>query len=118
MKLQINQKFIKANTELKVGNTILSITPPLDEDYWIFRVQLSENQSIVAFPKFFTIGIGFQHEEDWNCNLPYTCNTEEILNHILHNKQDETISDGSCFDAIKIIQETIKQMNLTGELEL
>lgn len=38
------------------------MAPPIDEDYWLFRVKLSKKQSIVGFPKYNTIGIGFAVE--------------------------------------------------------
>lgn len=81
------------------------ITPPIDEDYWAFRVRLSERQSIVGFPKFMTIGIGFAVEEDWNTNLPYTCSAEEIYEHIARNKGDDSISREDCIEAIRLIQQ-------------
>src|SRR5258708_977625 len=72
------------------------MTPPIDEDYWAFRVRLSEKQAIVGFPKFFTVGIGFAREEDWNTNLAYTCTADEIYDHIAHNKGDDSISRDDC----------------------
>lgn len=72
------------------------LTPSLGPDYWTYRVRLSDKQAIVGFPKFFTVGIGFAVEEDWNANLPYTCGTEEIYNHIEHNKGDDSISREDC----------------------
>jgi hypothetical protein len=104
MKVEINSQFMEENTEFKVGKSLVAVTPPLDEDYWLFRVRLSDKQAIVGFPKFFTIGIGFRVEEDWNTNLPYSCGAEEIYNHIKHNKGDDSISDEACIDAIKAIQ--------------
>lgn len=83
----------------------IAMTPPIDEDYWSYRVMVSETQAIVGFPKFFTIGIGFAVEEDWNTNLPYTCDTEQIWNHIAHNKGDDSIPDELCVEAIKLIQQ-------------
>lgn len=65
------------------------ITPPINEDYWAYRVRLNDRQSVVGFPKFGTIGIGFAVEEDWNTNLPYTCETIEIVSHIWHNVDSE-----------------------------
>ena len=88
-----------------VGN--IMITPPIDETYWAYRVRLSDEQSVIAFPKFFTIGIGFAQEEDWNTNLPYTCDACEIRDHILHNKGDESISDDDVLAAIRLIQDAI-----------
>ncbi len=88
------------------GGTFL-VTPPIQEDYWVYRVPLSEKQAIVAFPKFGTIGIGFQQEEDWNTNLPYTCKAKEIYSHIAHNKGSKTITKKDCILAIEMIQEAI-----------
>jgi hypothetical protein len=82
----------------------LMLTPPIDEDYWLFRVRLSEQQAIVGFPKFTTIGIGFAVEDDWNTNLPYTCSTSRIYNHIKHNKGDKSISWRDCQKAICMVQ--------------
>lgn len=88
---------------LRIGP--VAVTPRgIGADYWSYRVQLSETQAIVAFPKFFTVGIGFAQEEDWNTNFPWTMGTLEIFNHIAHNKGDDTISDGRCILAIQLIQ--------------
>ena len=88
------------------GNAVALVTPNINEDYWLFRVKVSEKQAVVGFPKFSTIGIGFQHEEDWNTNLPYTSDAAEIYNHIKHNKIDAKKAD--CIKAIKMIQEAAK----------
>lgn len=88
--------------------TSVVVTPAIDEDYWAYRVRLSETQAIVGFPKFGTIGIGFAVEDDWNTNLPYRCTAEEILAHIGHNKGDEAISDEDCLVAIRLIQEAAR----------
>ena len=107
--LEVNPKFVKANTEFKVGTSIVSITPPLDENYWVYRVKLSKNQSIVGFPKFLTIAIGFsQEEEDWNTNLPASVEANEIYDHIECNKGDEKIRKEDCIKAIQMIQDYIK----------
>lgn len=110
MNIEINGAFVKANDTFKIPNgEIISITPPLDEKYWIMRVPLSEKQAIVCFPKFFTVGIGFQIEDkDWNTNLPYTEEPEYIFNHIKCNKGDDSISDKNCIEAIKLLQSAIK----------
>ena len=70
-------------------------------------MRLSETQAIVGFPKFFTVGVGFAQEEDWNTNLPYTCGTEEIYEHIAHNKGDDSISREDCLTAIQMVQQSI-----------
>lgn len=90
------------------GGTEIMLTPRLGEDYWQYRVRLSETQAIVGFPKFSTIGIGFAQEEDWNTNLPYTCGTDEIWQHISHNKGDDALSDEDCIAAIGLIQEAAR----------
>ena len=110
MEVQINPKFTDEQPIFSDGKTTYLLTPPIDGDYWLLRVPLTDTQAIVAFPKFFTIGIGFQREEDWNTNLPYTCGAHEIYSHIAHNKGDDTISDEACIEAIKKIQETIRQV--------
>ncbi len=82
------------------------ITPSVGEDYWSYRVRLTDRQAIIGFPKFNTIGIGFAVEdEDWNTNLPYTCGTEEIYEHIAHNAGDDLILRADCIEAIRLIQE-------------
>lgn len=85
------------------------VTPPIDEDYWSYRVQVGVGQAIVGFPKFLTIGIGFAQESDWNTNLPYTCSAEEIYNHIKHNKGDNSISRETCLTAIRMIQDAVRK---------
>src|SRR4029079_19214317 len=72
------------------GHTML-FTPPIDDDYWRWRVVVGDGQAIVGFPKFGTGGIGFAREGDWNTNLPYTQPAETIFDHISHNKGDDTI---------------------------
>jgi hypothetical protein len=86
-------------------NAHISMTPAIGEDYWAYRVIVGEHQAILGFPKFSTIGIGFAVEEDWNTNLPYTCTTDEIWEHIRHNKGDERIPDEWCLTAIRMVQE-------------
>ena len=85
------------------------ITPPIDQDYWTYRVRLTHQQAIVGFPKFSTIGIGFAVEEDWNTNLPYTCDTEEIFEHIRHNKGFGLIADDDVRAAIALVQEAARE---------
>jgi hypothetical protein len=83
----------------------IMLTPPIDEDYWAYRVGLTEAQAVVGFPKFDTIGIGFAVEEDWNTNLPYTCPAADILAHIWHNRGDKQITKEMVRQAIELIQE-------------
>lgn len=87
----------------------LALTPRLGNDYWSHRVRLTDQQAIVAFPKFSSTGIGFAVEaEDWNCNLPWRCDADEIYDHIEPNKGDDTISREDCVAAIRLIQDAIR----------
>jgi hypothetical protein len=87
------------------GTAGVASTPPIDEDYWEYRVKLSDTQAVVGFPKFSTVGIGFAQEEDWNTNLPFDCETATIFKHIAHNKGDDGIDDDDVVTAIRLIQE-------------
>ena len=107
MQLEYNSKVVPDNGNL--GNGVM-ITPPINADFWMMRVPLSERQAIVCFPKFCTVGIGFQHEEDWNTNLPYTRDARDIFEHIAHNKGDDSISDADCIAAIEALQTAIRDL--------
>ena len=100
-----NPDFTPSNDTLMGGRVM--ITPAIKPDYWVLRVKVSKKQSIVAFPKFGTIGVGFAHETDWNTNLPYSVAAEKIYNHIRHNKGDKNIKKADCIRAIEAIQEAI-----------
>ena len=91
--------------ETPVIGGVVMLTPAIEENYWNYRVVLGEHQAILGFPKFGTIGIGFAVEEDWNTNLPYTCDAEAIFMHIRHNKGDDRITDASVVSAIRLVQE-------------
>jgi len=108
MKVEVNKNFIQEDNNLISGKNLIMITPPINEKYWLFRVKLFKDQSLIAFPKFLTLGIGFAQEEDWNTNLPYTCDTEKIFNHIKRNKKYKEIPDTNCIEAIKLLQTTCK----------
>lgn len=86
----------------------VSVCPPVGEDYWLFRVAVSKKQAVVGFRKFSTIGIGFQHEEDWNTNLPYTCETADIYDHIKHNRLGA--KKDKCIAAIEAIQRAAAEL--------
>ena len=108
--VEINGLFERADDVLTGSGITFAITPPIDGNYWLFRVPVSAEQAIIAFPKFFTIGIGFQVEKsDWNTNLPYTCDAEMIYDHIEDNKGDETISRETCIAAIQALQASATQ---------
>ena len=99
------------SAEIDLGpECVAVVTPPIDEDYWLLRVKLSDKQAIVGFPKFFTIGVGFAQEEDWNTNLPYRCLPDRIFEHIKHNKGDDSIDDADCLKAIQMVCEAAHKM--------
>lgn len=92
------------------SKTIL-MTPSIGQNYWEYRVQVGSGpqpQAVVGFPKFMTIGIGFAVEEDWNCNYPYSCTTDEILDHIWHNA-GPGVSREDARRAIEMIQEAARE---------
>jgi len=110
MKLEINERFYPKDRPIKLGGgSVVLITPPLDEDYWLARVSLGDN-AVVCFPKFGTIGIGFQKETDWNTNLPYSSSAETIWNHIQRNKADHTINRKVGIAAIELLREYAKAL--------
>ena len=82
-----------------------AFTPAIDSDYWIYRVRLTETQAVVGFFKFATVGIGFAVEKaDWNTNLPYRCDAEDIYRHIQRNTGVEPIDRATVLVAIEKIQ--------------
>lgn len=112
MKIKIEVKEQKGGDPILIGNAVMMMTPAIDENYWKYRIEVSPNQAIVGFPKFGTIGIGFQHETDWNTNLPSNCDSKKILNHIWHNRgkgNDGKEFKKKCIEAIETIQQLIKK---------
>lgn len=107
MELKLERRSQENETPV-LGGGMVMMTPSVDEDYWAYRVRLSGSQAILGFPKFVTIGIGFAAEEDWNTNLPYACETEEIFQHIKHNKGDDDIADDDVRAAIALVQEAAR----------
>lgn len=89
--------------------TNVMVSPNVSEDYWAYRVRLTRQQSVVAFPKYSTIGIGMAKEVDWNSNLPWTCKASKIWKHIRHNKRNKCITDKIGIKAIRMIQKAIKE---------
>ena len=87
------------------------MTPPLDENFWLLRIRLSPKQAVVAFSKFGTFGIGFQHEvKEWNCNCVFSLPAERIYDGIKCNKGDRRIPDAVCIRAIKKLQSALKRV--------
>lgn len=103
--IETNADFINRQPAFRFPDGgVMLVTPPVGESYWLFRVCVGYGQAVIGFPKFSTIGIGFAKEDDWNTNLPYTCESLKIWNHIKHNKGDDRISDETCIEAIGLIQ--------------
>lgn len=99
------------NARILIGGTC-------EEEDILFKVTLYKEQALIAFPKFTTIAIGFAVEEDdWNTNLPYTCDAEEIYNHIKVNKKYKEIKKKDCIKAIQLLQKacTLLQMVCDNE---
>jgi len=111
MKLLINNNFKADNDTNKLAKMGTLVTPSAGEkNFWLFKVQLTKKQAIIGFPKFTTVDIGFEVEEDWDVNLPYNYKTSEIYHHIKHNKgKDNKISPQSIKKAIKLIQGAAKK---------
>src|SRR3954469_711140 len=90
----------------KTGRTgPVMFTPPVGEDYWLYRVCVAKVQAVLGFPKFSSIGIGFAVEEDWNTNLPLGVPVGEIADHIMHNAGDPSITRDDILAAIALIRE-------------
>lgn len=104
MELQLERRDQENKT---VFAEIGMICPSVNKDYWSYRVRLSDTQAVVGFPKYHTVGIGLAVEDDWNTNLPFTCEAEEIFRHIKHNKADSAISDDDVREAIRLIQAAV-----------
>ncbi len=49
-------------------------------------------------------------------NLPHTCDTEQIYEHIKANKGSDSISREDCIRAIKMIQEAVRR-DVAGGVE-
>ena len=108
LELEYRDNFRKVTDSFAKDKLSIIVTPPIDEDYWIFRVKLFKDQAIIAFPKFNTMGIGFAIEDDWNTNLPYQSETKSICNHIWCNRKYNEITKATCIRAIKILQKASK----------
>lgn len=107
MKLQLERRGQPDKTGAFGGKQVQALlSPPVDEDYWTYRVRLTDKQAVLGFPKFGTIGIGFAVEDtNSNTNLPYDCTTDEIAAHIMTNKGDESITTEEVLQAVRLIQD-------------
>lgn len=120
IKMKLERKDSKDNT--RIPGTNLYVSHGSDGN-WSYRVKLTKKQSIIGFKKFGTVGIGFSEEVDGNTNLPISCSTEEIYNHIKENKGDKKIRKEHCLKAINLIKDarlrdlmddTISKLNMSN----
>ena len=93
---------------IETMDKIIIYTPPIGDQYWEYRVKLYRDQYLLGFKKFGTIGVGFAEEVDWNTNLPASCGTEMLLNHIWHNHKYRAITKEMVTEAIQLIKDQIK----------
>ena len=93
------------------GQVIGMMTPEIGKDsYWLARVKVGKSQAVICFPKFGTVGIGFQKEAvDWNKNLPYSTpsGANHIYQHIACNK-GKGPKEEECVQAIKMLINWVK----------
>lgn len=114
MKVEIRENHPLATPEKMIGDTLVMVTPNVNEDFWLLRVPVSKSQAVVAFPKFSMLGIGFQFEDkDWNTNLPWSVSAEEIYDHIKINRKGAR--KPKCIQAIELLQQTIREKNFDPE---
>lgn len=87
----------------------VKVTPAISPEYWLMRVPVSDKQAVVCFKKFGLFGIGFQHEVDWNTNLPSSVPANTIYEHIEVNRMGA--NKATCIKAIKLLQEEVRKLN-------
>jgi hypothetical protein len=107
--VEYKKGFEPSKDAINTGKVLIMFTPDISEDYWLMRVVLYKDQSLVAFPKFTLIGIGFAQESDWNTNLPYQTETERLYNWIKRNKKYRAITKAMCLEGLKLLQEACKK---------
>jgi len=117
MKVQVNTIYVDKTVCMGDKKLVVMMTPPINKDYWYFKVELFKDQSVVAFPKFGTMGIGFQLEEDWNTNSPFTIDAKRIAGHIWHNRKYKEIKREDVIEAIKLIQNACKTLKTKERLK-
>ena len=124
--LEINQNCIDKTAHYTSDSGIeqvsMMVSPTTGNDYWMFRVKLCNDQSVLGFPKFGMIGVGMAIEEkSSNTNLPlcplYTPfkNATRIAEHIKCNKKYKSITFKMIVDAILLIEQGAKQYCENGE---
>ncbi len=109
MELEINKNCADKTGYFGNSDACVMVTPPIGEDYWLFRVKIHKDQAVLGFPKFSMVGIGFAiEEEDWNTNLPSSTSTGAIVSHIKCNKKYAAITNKMIGEAINLIKQAVK----------
>lgn len=86
----------------------LSIGRSGGDDYWAYRVDLSDKQALIGFPKHGTIGVDFLHNHGQD--LPYSVNPERLADFFSRGRLlggDETMPRANVIHAIKMIREAV-----------
>lgn len=113
LQLECNPNVVDSTQIFKGSGPGVVMMTPSDigkEDYWAFRVKVGEGQSVISFPKFCTLGVGFaQEKDDWNTNLPCTVDEKELFEHIRCNKGSDLIPDERCLAAIRMVCEASRK---------
>jgi hypothetical protein len=116
--LETNPAILKTPAVSLAGG-ILLMTPKLGADFWHWRVAITDKNAIVGFPKFGVVGCGFQHEaEDWNTNLPVSCASETIWEHIKKNAGDRRITKALAIRAIDMIRTAALESGAIDEAQI
>ena len=110
--VEYKKEFEPSKDTIKTNGGVIMFTPAIDEDYWLMRVKLYKDQSLVAFPKFGLIGVGFAIESDWNTNLPYQTSPERLYEHIKVNKKYRAITKQMCLEGLKMLQEACRNYDV------
>lgn len=105
MNIEFNKDFAPSRKQQGQLFSGISLPPAIGKDYWLFRVKIKYNQSVVAFPKHGTLGIGFQYEKYYDTNLPYEKDSATIYNHIKGNRR--CAKKDKCIQAIEMLKKSI-----------
>lgn len=107
--LEINKNSIDKTNYYSSGDNCIMVCPPTDENYWVFRVNLYKDQSVLGFLKYGLIGVGMAWEENSNTNLPTNSGVNRISNHIKCNKKYKNITLSMIKKAVQLIIDGAKQ---------
>lgn len=85
-----------------------------DRDY-VYRVEVSDDQALLGFEKCGSIGIGFEREVEEGLDLPSSCLTRRIYEHIRCNARG--VDSRRCYAAIRIIQGAARDLLRTQVID-